>query len=209
MSGVTATTNSPQPDPGSLISTTPAPVVDPAATPAVVDPAAAPTEPAKVETPAVEPVVLTADHIKLPEGFTLPDADRDSFLGIMNDQALKPEERVQKLIDFAVEREKNAHAAQEKAWADTQAEWVTATKADPEVGGDKLEPALGAIAQLTQKYGSPELLEVFTLTGAGNNVHMVKFLSKIAKDLAEGTPVSGAPATGQKSLANSLFPSMK
>lgn len=201
------TNNSPAPETPSLVS---APTVDPTV---VVDPAApAVTDPAKpVETPAVvePPLVLTAEHIKLPEGFTLPDADRDSFLGIMNDQALKPEERVQKLIDFAVEREKNSVSAQEKAWADTQKSWADAVRADPDVGGDKLEPALGKIAQLTQKYGSPELLEVFTLTGAGNNVHMVKFLSKIANDLSEGTPVLGAPATGQKSLANSLFPSMK
>lgn len=203
MSGTPATPSSPTPEP------TPTPTTE---TPAVTPAAPAEAAPSLIAKPAEatpEFVPLTAESIKLAEGFTLADDVRDNFLGIMNDRTLSPAEQAQKLVDLSANMSKASAEAQEKAWADTQTEWQNAVRSDPEIGGDKLEPALGRIAQLAQKYGSSELMEVFALTGAGNNVHMVKFLDKIARDLSEGQPVSGAPATAKPSLASRLFPTMK
>jgi len=47
---------------------------------------------------------------------------------------------------------------------------------------------------------------VFDLTGAGNNVHVIKFLAKIAADLGEPGPVSGRPGAPAKDAAAILYP---
>jgi hypothetical protein len=188
----------PEPAPASLISDA---VADPAAV--VEDP-----KPAVTEPPAPAPEPLTAEALTIPEGLTIPDDVRDNFLGIMNDDKLSPAERANKLLDLQAGVAKELATAQEKAWADTQEKWTNEVKSDPEFANGKLEPVLGAISQVLDKYGSKELREVFGLTGAGNNVHMVRFLAKVAKDLTEGGPVSGAPPSAGKSLASQLFPSM-
>lgn len=176
----------------------------------VQPPADGTTPPAEVAKPA-EPVVvepLTAESIKMPEGFEINETVRDNFLSIMNDDKLSPAERAQSLIDLQAGVVKELATAQEKAWADTQEKWTNEVKSDKDYGGDKLEPALGKISQVLDKYGSPELRELFTLTGAGNSIHMVRFLAKVANDLTEGGPVSGSPPAQGKSLASQLFPSM-
>lgn len=156
----------------------------------------------------VEP--LTVESLKFPEGFSVDEPIRDEFLGIMNDSALTGADRAQKLIDLQAKLIQSGADAQRAAWDKTQEEWVAAAKNDPEVGGAKLEPALGSIAKLVEQYGGPELNSVFDLTGVGNNVHVIRFLSKIAKDLTEnGNHVSGNPSSQPQSLAQSLYPSMQ
>lgn len=132
------------------------------------------------------------------------------FLGIMNDQALAPGDRAQKLIDLQT---KFAQAQSEKAmqtWNTLQETWQNEAKADPEIGGDKLEANLGRISTLINVHGTPELREIMTQTGAGNNVHVIKFLSKIAAAMGESLPAPAAvPPGGEKSAANIMFPNMK
>lgn len=176
----------------------------PAQVPAAVDPNAPPQPP---QPAAATP--LTVTDIKFPEGFTVADDVRDSFLATMNNAELTPAARAQALVDIQAKMASDWAASQEKAWVDAQEAWATEVRNDKDIGGDKLAPALGQISQLIDKYGSPELREVFTVTNAGNNIHMVKFLANIAKDFGEGGPVSGAPAQPEVALANKLFPSMK
>lgn len=90
-----------------------------------------------------------------------------------------------------------------------QKEWRDAVKADPEIGGEKLQPSLDKIGRLINEYGSDELLETMAITGAGNNVHVIKFLNKVAEKLTEGGPVVGSPATAREDAASRMFPSMK
>jgi len=193
-------------DPPSLLN--PTPPVDPTTTP--VNPPADPPkvdEPPKVDTPPVEP--LTFEALKMPEGFTVDEDTSKSFVELMNDDKLTTAERAQKLIEMQSSLLTKAGETLQKQWSDQQTAWQEEVRADPEIGGDKLEPALGKISQLLDKYGSPELRGVFDATGAGNHPQIVKFLHKIANDLSEGTPVSGAPASAEPSLAQQLYPSMK
>jgi hypothetical protein len=162
-----------------------------------------------VEAPAPAPEPLAWEALKLPEGFTVDDTTRDSFLETMNDVKLSPAERAQKLLDLQTSlMEKNA-AASTEAWTTQQTAWQDEVRADKEIGGEKLAPVLGEISKVVDKYGSAELREVMNATGAGNNIHVVRFLHNIAKDLGEGGPVSGAPPAEQVPLATKLYPSMK
>lgn len=166
-----------------------------------------PKKEAEAEATAPEP--LTVEDLSFEEGFEVNEELRDEFLTAINDQELSPKDRAQRLVDLQQKATKMASEASSQAWADTQKSWRDEVKADTEIGGDKLQPALDRVGRLVTEYGSDELLNVFALTGAGNNVHVIKFLNKMAAQLTEGGPVSGGPATAPADAASKLFPSMK
>lgn len=154
---------------------------------------------------AAEP--LTAESIKLPEGFETNDEVTGKFLGILNNAELDPKGRAQQLIDLQAEVMKAASERGHELWRETQDKWANEVKADPELGGDKLGPKLAGVTKLIDAYGSNELRDVLDLTGAGNNIHVVRFLSKIADQLVtEGGPVVGRPADVARDPASVLYP---
>lgn len=166
--------------------------------------------PKPTETPPVEPAApLTMESIKLPEGFEVDPETSTKFLDILNDDKMTPAERAQALIDLQSGMMTKLSEQAVEAFTTQQTEWIEEVKKDSEIGGEKLAPTLGQIAKLVVQYGSPELKQVFDTTGAGNNIHVIKFLSKIAGDLGEGGPVSGSPPVTQASLAERMYPSMK
>jgi len=132
------------------------------------------------------------------------------FVTLLNDEAKTPAERAQGLVDLQA---KAVKAMSEKAvadWEKLQTTWQDEMKADTEIGGDKLEANLSKISTLLNVHGSPELREVLNATGAGNNVHVAKFLSKIASALGESLPAPATtPAGGDKDPAKIMFPNMK
>jgi len=164
-----------------------------------------PAAPAAAPDPkAVAPIDFSKD-IKLPEGFVADEALSKEFTDVINDDKLSRAERAQKLIDLQAKAMASLSEAGKTAWNTLQTDWQAKVQADPDVGGAKLPSVLQNISTLLDNYGTRELREVFTLTGAGNNVEMVKFLNKIAAKLNEGGPVSGAPpntAPGAKNLYN-------
>lgn len=205
------TNNSPAPSPTPTPepTPTPSPTPDPAPTPEPVKEGDAPkpegdkpAEPAKVEP-------LTAESLKFAEGLEVDETVRDEFLGILNDDKLSRAELAQKLVDLQGNFAKKLDESLTAAFAKQQEEWVNEVKADPEVGGDKLDPVLGNIKKLVIEYGTPELDDLFTASGMGNNIHTIRFLNKIATALNEGGHANGQPPSTTKSAAQTLFPSMK
>lgn len=167
-------------------------------------------EEAKTEPePAPEFVPLTVEDLVLPEGFT-PDPElQTQFLSVMNDQELSAKDRVNALVDLQAKLMTKASEASSAAWDNMQTEWRDVVKADPVVGGDKMISALASVNKLITEYGDKELTEVFNLTGAGNNVHMIKFLHALSEKLTEGGYTQGQPANAPKDAASLLYPSMK
>lgn len=186
------------------------PAVDPAVTPPAADPKSL-LDPGQkpTETPPVEFTPVAATDIKLPDGVTVDEPTMTSFLEIVNDQKLTPAERSQKLVDLQVSALQKASEAGSQAWADMQTQWQTEVKSDKDLGGANLQTTLDGIAKLVEAYGSPELVNVMNITGAGNNIHVIRFVNKIAAKLNEGAPIApGAPASVPQSAAERLFPSM-
>ena len=134
----------------------------------------------------------------------------DEFLGVMNDAALDGPGRAQKLVDL---QSKAVQAMSEKAmadWTSLQETWQEEARSDKEIGGEKLDANLAKISTLINVHGSPELRQIMDQTGAGNNVHVIKFLTKIATALGESSPLPApGPVAGDKSLAQRMFPNMK
>lgn len=183
---------------------------EPPADPPKADDPPKPAEPPKEEPPVVEP--LTTEQLVLPEGFEASPELTGKFVEIINgDQS--PVDKANALLALHGETLTAASEASSKAWDDMQTEWKDAAKADPDIGGAKLQPALTGIGKLVDEFGSPELRNVFSLTGAGNNVHMIKFLDKIANVLTEGNFFKAsnpsASANDPDAAAKRMFPSMK
>lgn len=150
-----------------------------------------------------------ADELKalIPEGIEYDEQTGKDFVDLVNKYGL-PRDAVTDLVGLqnrAVQAHSDANA---KLWGDTQDQWRDQVSKDAEIGGDKTTPALANISKLLDKYGKdiPTLRQAFDLTGAGNHPDMVKFLSRVAKDLAEGGPVSGNPSGAPKDQASTLYP---
>lgn len=155
---------------------------------------------------AEAPVPLTVEDIVLPEGFTADESLQTEFVELMNNTELSPKDRANALVALQAKAITAASEASSAAWTEMQDQWRGEVKADL---GDKLEPTLSAVGKLITEYGSPELVGVFDLTGAGNNLHVIKFLSTIASKLTEGGYTSGMPAATETTAAERMFPSMK
>jgi hypothetical protein len=196
--------------------TTPTP--EPVATPPATDPAATPpaaeppklegTEPAKVD-PALDTRVnpFKVDEIKFSaEGVTIDPEMGNAFTAIVNEHGLS-RDVVAKLVGLQEKVMLANSEAGSRSWTETQEQWAAEVQKDPELGGQKWPEVQGQIGQLLDTYGSPELREAFDLTGAGNNPHVVRFMSKVAKVLNESGFISANPGGGgAKSAADILYP---
>lgn len=166
-----------------------------------------PAETKSEEAPKVEPV--TAENIKLPEGFEVDEATMKPFLELINDQSLSRADFAQKLIDLQTQSLKTADEARSKAWGDMVAAWQDEVRNDPEVGGAKFQSSIAAGNKVINQFGDATLRELCATTGIGNNVSFIRFLNRVAARVLEPGVVSGAPAaSAPKSQAEILFPNM-
>lgn len=168
------------------------------------------TEPKTPEQIAAEEARLapvTIEDLVLPEGFTTTDELKAEFVETINSLSdLGPKERAEALLSLQAKAMTAAQEAGSAAWNDMQDQWRTEVKADY---GDKLQPTLDSINRLVTEHGSPQLVEALAVTGAGNNIHVVKFFDKIAGFLTEGKFTQGTPTAVEKTAAQRLYPSMK
>jgi hypothetical protein len=166
-----------------------------------------PKEPTPNEPPAFVP--LAATDISMPEGFTVDEPLMNDFLAIVNNQELDGKERTNQLVGLYAKAQTAASEANSKAWETMQTEWQETVKADPTIGGANFEGTMTKVGKLMEEFGNDELRQVFDLTGAGNNVHVVRFLAGLADKLTEGSFTPGNPASAPQDTASKLFPSMK
>jgi len=162
---------------------------------------------------AEEVLPLTADAIALPEGIELGEGVMDSFLAVMNDVNLEPAARAQALIDLQVDYATKANEATQEAyntlWQDTQKGWQDEVRADPTIGGAKLDQSLSTIKRGLESVGAtPATFAALDLTGAGNHPEIIRVLHALTLPLAERAPPAGSPPRGALSQADRLFPSM-
>lgn len=156
---------------------------------------------------ALEP--LTAEDISFPEGLEVPDELRDQFLAVVNDGELSPKDRAQALIDLQAKAAQQASETASQQFADQQQQWQDEVRNDPELGGAKFDATIAGISRLVDQYGSDEFVQVMAATGAGNNIHVVRFISQLAQKLNEPAAVTGQPVATREDAASRLFPSMK
>lgn len=87
------------------------------------------------------------------------------------------------------------------------AEWITALKADPDLGGAKLDETKRLALKGVDKFGSPALTKALTETRLGNHPELIRMFAKLGalvKEDGGGNP----PAAGgtEVPLAKRLYP---
>lgn len=153
------------------------------------------------------------ENVELPEGFEILKDDplMQEFVSLLNEEELTVEDLGPKLVGLYAK----ATQANMQKWFDTQEEWLNELKNDPNIGGDKLEPAAERVSSLVHDYASTfgedaanvdeALRAALDLTGAGNNPAIVRFLHWAALQLGEGAPLSGGSTGGERSRAERMY----
>lgn len=73
-------------------------------------------------------------------------------------------------------------------------QWIEETKADKELGGEKLNENLGIAKKALDQFGTPELKTFLETTGLGNNRDVIRFMYRVGKAISEDGFVSGNPS---------------
>lgn len=100
-------------------------------------------------------------------------------------------------------------ARQAQQIAEVRTQWESATKADKEIGGDKLATSLATAKKALDAFGSPELRQLLESTGLGNHPEIVRAFAKAGSAISEDRFVSGQSANAApKDIAKIMFPDM-
>lgn len=130
------------------------------------------------------------------------------------------QEKAQKLVDLAAKIQQRTVDGIFAAHEERKAAWLNEAKADPEIGEDvkKWDPkdpetsansvALRAFNTLAQ--GAPGLKAMVDELGIGNHPEFIRVFYRIGKNMREDTfELPGTGSGGDKSIAKTLWPSMK
>jgi hypothetical protein len=168
----------------------------------VVEPKAGETPPAEGEKVEEVKAEAPAEYtFTAPEGVELDAEQTAQFTAIAKELKL-PAEAAQKIVDLATK----AEVARVAAFTATVQGWAAEVKADPVLGGDKLEASL-AVAKRAIDLGPPELKTLLQTTGLGNHPAVVKWAHTVGKALSPDKFVQGGSApAGNKSAEHVLYP---
>lgn len=165
--------------------------------------------------PDFEP--LTLESLEVPDGLVGRDKDgnlveadvarMEQFLGLANEEKIPPA-AANKLLGMYAKMQEEAGKAAWTAWEQKNKTWAEELQSDPDIGGDKLSPAVNDIGSMVDEFGEPGFLDAMAFTGAGNHPAIVKTLAKVARVLREGDLVKGGATQEQpKSLADLMYKS--
>jgi len=160
----------------------------------------------KTELGLKDPARPTYEAFKAPEGVKLDEALTAQATELFADMGLS-QDQAQKLVNFHAGQMQALAQANAKAYADLQTTWVNEIKADPEIGGTKLQSSLGLAANAIDRLGIPGLKEALDLTGAGNNPAVVRAFVAMGRMMSEDrfAAGNGAPAASPKNPAQVIY----
>lgn len=134
------------------------------------------------------------EKLTLPEGFEA-GAQFDEFKELAKEAGISGT-HAQKMVALAATAMKANMDKVYGEWNETQTKWVSEVKADPELGGTKLDEVKQTISKLldNSELSDPKFREALDFTGAGNNPAIIRTLYRWAQRLSEGGSVPGDPA---------------
>lgn len=147
-------------------------------------------------------------EFQAPEGREFDPSVVDAFSEVARDLNLT-QDAAQKVLDKMAPVIASRQIEQIEA---VQAQWAEETKADKELGGDKLDENIAIAKGALDKFGSPGLKTLLNDTGAGNNPEIIRLLYRVGLATREDTVVpgsTGAPAGDGKSRASILYDKSK
>jgi len=159
---------------------------------------------------------LTAEDLKIPEGFQYDKESGDAFLGIVNDAGLSRRELVQKLVDMhAAQMGKMLQGLQaadaegmrkfEADMAKEKADWLDKCKADPEYGGAAWEANDAVIDRGCKQLATPEAVALLQRYNLNTHPEIVRMFYRAGKLAGEDKSGSGAGGGGKIDPAEAIF----
>lgn len=143
-----------------------------------------------------------AYEFKAPEGKEFSEEVLGAFEEIARELNL-PQDTAQGVLDkLAPAFAEREAAAMEQA----RTEWAEASKADKEIGGDKLPETLAVAKKFLDAFGSPELSTLLDQSGLGNHPEFIRAFYRAGKATGEDRIVTGNVGTAQTDPAKRLFP---
>ena len=140
-----------------------------------------------------------------PEGVEL-DAEVLGDFKALGKELNLPQAEAQKVVDLGLKLQGKWAADQAERFQATRDEWTAETKADPEIGGDKLTESLASAKKVLDSFGTPALRELLNDSGLGNHPEFVRAFAKVGKAISEDTFVGVEKEGGTKSAAKTLYP---
>lgn len=141
-----------------------------------------------------------------PEGVELDSETLDQFKAIAKEDNLS-QGAAQRYVDAAAQLMQNASNQLADSILETRQNWLDASKADKDFGGDKLDASLATAKRSLETYGTPALKELLDTTGLGNHPEIVRLLVKTGATVTEDKIVTGDIAGGEpRSLAERIYP---
>lgn len=140
-----------------------------------------------------------------PEGVTLDKEVVTTFEGVAKELGL-PQASAQKLIDKI-----SPVMAARQAAANTQVreEMLAASKADPEIGGEKFNASVETAKLAISTYFAPEFEKFLNDTGLGNHPEMIRGLVKAGAPLKQDGHIVGGKQPAGGGDARSFYPNSK
>lgn len=120
-----------------------------------------------------------------------------------------PQESAQKILDaIAPKIAERYEARQAEALQQFKADLVNQTKADKELGGDKLQENVAVAEKALAAFGTPELRKLLTDSGLSNHPEVIRAFFRAGKAISEDKFVPGgtAPPKGATNPAKALYP---
>ena len=169
-------------------------------------PAATATEAPASETTTTElpaaPVVPETYVFTAPEGKEYDPQVLESFSGAAKEAGLT-QDAAQKLIDKMAPAIAARQADQVVA---IHKEWLDASTADKEFGGEKLAENLGVARKALDSFGTPTLSKLLDDTGLGNHPEVIRLLYRAGKAISEDKFVGGTAAgSAARNATNVLY----
>lgn len=148
------------------------------------------------------------EDFTLPEGMPLDEPSMGEFKTLAKELNLS-QQQAQKLVDLEVARMQAAEKSMIETEQKQTEEWVNAVKADPDIGGAKLESSLKIAKQAVTEFGGEEIASLLETTGLGNHPAVIKMFHKIGKAVAEDSVERGKATAPVRDAAYHFYPSMR
>ena len=146
----------------------------------------------------------TYEVFELPENFDMNEETLGEYHTFAKENNLT-QEQAQRGVDMVAQMKQ----AEMNQWVEQQKSWVDDAKSDTEFGGDKFDQSISVAVKARDSFGTPEFNEMLDSSGLGNHPEMIRFLSRVGKQISEDGVIVGGSSISNQSREAVLYPSMQ
>lgn len=146
----------------------------------------------------------TYEVFELPENFDMNEETLGEYHTFAKENNLT-QEQAQRGVDMVAQMKQ----AEMNQWVEQQKSWVDDAKKDAEFGGDKFDKSISVAVKARDSFGTPEFNEMLDSSGLGNHPEMIRFLSRVGKQISEDGVVVGGSSISNQTREAVLYPSMQ